>query len=230
MLFKSQVYTQTSGSIGGTTYSHNRYGMYTRGRTVPVNPNTDRQAGARNRLSQLASYWLSTLTAAERAAWNLYGSSVVMKNALGDDIYLSGFSHFLRSNCQALQVGNSIVEPGPTVFTLPETDSAIVPSVSEATQQISLAFDTNLDWVDEDNGFLQVSMSSPKGAGRSFIGGPFRYAGSISGDSTTPPTSPQVIAVPFAVTEGQLVQVQCRIGREDGRLSEPFSANASVAS
>lgn len=217
-----------SGSYGGQTFSRNRYGAYVRSRTTPVNPNSSRQQIARGIFQFVAEKWTSGLTEVQRAAWNLYGSSVAMTGKFGDTIYLSGFSHFLRSNCSRLKAGIVDVQAGPTSFLLPEADATFTPTVSEATQLISIVFDTNLAWVDEDEAFMSVQMSAPHNIGRDFIGGPYRYAGVIEGDSVTPPTSPQTVAVPFAVVQNQQVIVRARIGRADARLSEFFQLHATV--
>ena len=218
-----------SGSIAGNTFSHNRYGAYVRNRTIPVNPNSSRQQQARLNFSDVAATWLADLTEAQRDAWNLYGASVVMKGSISQDIFLTGFAHYLRSGTAGLNAGLGVVEDGPTLFTLPESDSGFVPAVSESTQLISVAFTDTLPWVGEDAAFLNVYMSQPRSPGRNFIDGPFRSAGVILGDGTTPPTSPTTIAVPFAVAEGQKVIVQGRIGRADGRLSELFLVTPIVS-
>lgn len=217
-----------SGSVAGNTFSHNRYGAYVRNRTIPVNPNSSRQQAARLNFSDVAATWQAALTQVQRDAWNLYGSSVVMKNRLGADVFLTGFAHYLRSGTAGLNAGLGVQEDGPVIFTLPESDSSFVPTISEATQLISVVFDTNLDWVGEDDAFMNIYMSQPRSGGREFIDGPFRSAGVILGDGTTPPTSPQTIAVPFAVAENQKVIVQARIGRADGRLSELFLSTPVV--
>lgn len=229
MLFKSSLISEASGSVGGSTYSRNRYGMYIRNRSIPVQPNTDRQAAAKSRFSQASARWNEFLTQAQRTAWNLYGASVAMLNKLGDTIYLSGYSHYIRSNCQQLQVLATVVDAGPTTFSLPNTDSNATVAISEATQLLTITFTASLPWVDEDGAFLQAEISIPRIAGREFLGGPFRYAGAIEGDLASPPTSPQTMAVPFVCTEGQKVEVRLRIGRADGRLSAPFSFSISVA-
>jgi hypothetical protein len=230
MKYLSPVYTQASGSIGGLTYSHNRFGNYTRSRVTPVNPSSSRQQGIRNIFQALAEWWNSQLSAAERAAWNLYASNVTFKDKMGQDIYLTGFNHFIRSNTVNLLNGGTVIEAGPTTFTYAETDETIVPTISEASQQISLAFNTGLDWVGEDGAMMQIAMSKPQNASKNFIDPVFRVAGFIDGDSGSPPTSPQAATVPFAVTEDQQVIVQCRVLRADGRLSPPFRATASISS
>lgn len=217
------------GSMGGITYSRNRSGAYRRARVSPVNPNTARQQAARSRFTFLTARWSSVLTDAQRTAWNQYADAVPVLNRLGDSIKLSGFNMFIRSNTQQLQVIPTVIVAGPTILTLPDIDTQFVPTVSEATQLISVAFDDTLAWVGEDGGFMQVSMMAPVGVGRSYLVGPGRYAGAILGDSTTPPTSPTTIAVPFIVAETQQVIVSARIGRADGRLSSQFQDSISIA-
>lgn len=230
MLFKSELVGQASGSMGSITASHNRYGMYFRNRSIPVNPSSSRQQAARNAFSDAANYWSSTLTEAERTAWNDYAAAVPVLNSLGDSVYLTGFAMFLRSASLWLLQGLSVVEAGPTTLSLPESDASFAAAISEATQLISVTFDVNKDWVGEDDAFMSIYMMAPKGVGRDYLVGPSRYADKIDGDATTPPTSPQTIAVPFAATEGQKVIVLGRIGRADGRLSNLFQDSLSVAS
>jgi len=222
-------YGEIRGSIGGKVYSRNRYGPYIRNRAVPTNPNTARQQAARLNFADCAVQWSNVLTAAQRTAWNLYAASVSVTNRLGQQIYLSGFNHYVRSNTAILQVPGTKVSAGPTIFTLPGADGQFVPSISEAAQLISVVFDTGKDWVGEDDAYMYLYMSQPRSPGRSYIGGPYRYAGSIAGDLASPPTSPQTVAVPFVVVENQRVIVEARIGRADGRLSDLFLATVDIA-
>lgn len=217
------------GSEGGTTFSRNRFGQYTRQRSVPVNPNTGRQVAARQRFAVPAVFWSIILSAANRAAWRLYGDNVPWLNALGNVVSLPGFQHFLRSSSARQQAGVASVVAGPTIFTLPAADSTFAATISEATQLISVAFDTTADWVGEDEAMMTIHMAQPRGEGRNFIGPPMRFAGVILGDSTTPPTSPQTIAVPYGVAADQNTNVLYRIGRADGRLSSMFLDAVSVS-
>ena len=221
--------TQMSGSIGGTTFARNRSGNYARSRTKPVNPNTSGQQTARNAMSDITTRWSTTLTAAQRTAWNLYGSSVLMTNRLGENINLTGFNHYVRSNSIALQQGETLVDDGPTIFELPQADGTLAVTASEATQVITVAYDDTAAWANEDDGHLFVFQGSPQNAQRNFFNGPWRFLATEDGALAVPPTSPLTPTAVFAVAENQRIWIYARIWRADGRLSEPFRADVSVA-
>lgn len=211
---------QRSGSIGATVYSRNRSGAYVRARSVPVNPNTQRQVDARNRVQNLTIDFQTVLTQAQRDAWKVYADVLVWQNALGDQINLTALNHFLRSNAARLQAGLTQVDDAPTIFLLAQAEEALAVAGSEASQELSVTFDDAADWCSEDGAFQNVFMGLPQIASHEFFGGPYRFAGVILGDSASPPTSPATITAPFPIAEGQKVWVRTRIGLADGRLSE----------
>lgn len=222
--------TEMSGSIGGNVFARNASGFYVRARTKPVNPNSAQQQEVRSILANLSARWSDTVTAVQRTAWNLYGASVGMKNKLGETINLSGYNHYIRSNAPRLQAGMAVVDAGPVIFELPEKDPTIVDTISEATQQHSLAFDDTMLWLDEDGAAMFILEGAPQNAQRNFFAGPFRYVSFIEGDAVTPPTTPETFATEHVVVEGQRIWIQCRIARADGRLSEPFRADTFCTS
>jgi hypothetical protein len=215
--------------MGDVVASRNKGGQYLRARVSPVNPNTSRQQAVRNAMNALVVAWSDVLTQAQRDAWDAYGAAIAMTDRLGDTIYLSGLNHFVRSNLPIIQGGGTRVDAGPTTLTLAETDPAFVPSISVAGGNISVVFDAGLEWCDEDGAHLLLSMAKPHGAGRTFIGGPYRYAGVVDGSSTTPPTSPATVAWPFVPAEGDKTIVRARIARADGRVSPLFQSTVTVA-
>jgi len=216
---------QMSGSIAGTTFARNRYGNYARARTKPVNPNTANQQVIRGLMATLTTAWSQTLTAAQRTAWNLYASSVSMKNRLGEAVNLTGFNHYLRSNIAIVQAGGTQVDDGPTVFELPAKDSTFAVTISEATQKISATFDDAADWASEVGAHLILSSGQPQNAQRNFFAGPYRLAGKVDGAAEAPSSPDATLDVSFVCTELQRVWVKARIARADGRLSEEFTAN-----
>lgn len=217
------------GSIGGTVFSKNRYGSYTRNRTIPVDPGSTAQTKIRATLGQVRDAWFNTLSAAQRAAWATYASNVQVLNRLGESITLTGWNMFARTNTAMLYNDYAIVADAPTDFSLAEQDATLAITVSEATQLISVAFDDTMTWCDEDGASLMLYASRPQNPTVNFFKGPYLIAGKIEGDSVSPPTSPVTIAVPFACVEGQKIFAQARIVRADGRLSEPFRVNCTVA-
>jgi hypothetical protein len=216
------------GSIGGQVHSRNRNGNYIRARTTPVNPQSSRQNKIRNVIMSLTQYWSNTLTQAERNEWEVYAAAITRVNKLGAQIKLTGFNHFIRSNSPRSQQDEAIIDSGPVVLTLPGSDPIFECEVDETGQEISVTFDPALAWNILDDGLMLISMSIPKQVGTNFIGGPFRVAGLIQGQTSTPPTSPQILAVPFPVAENQVLVCRARISEADGRLSDPFQHQSSV--
>ncbi len=216
------------GSVGGQVHSRNRFGNYVRARTTPVNPNTARQAFMRAIVGATAARWHVSLTQAQRDAWDVYANAIVMTNKLGASIKLTGFNHYVRSRSFLRQNGTPGVDDGPVNLTLPTQDELFAAVVDEANQQLSVTFDDTLAWVDQDNGIMGIYMSEPQPVGTKYIRGPWRLAGTIEGDSTTAPTTPAVIAVPFPVAVGQRVGFRARICEEDGRLSGLFQGNIAI--
>lgn len=216
---------QMSGSIAGDTFARNRYGNYVRARTKPVNPNTARQVEVRSAITELTARWGQTLTAAQRTAWNLYGSNVSMKNRLGEAIFLTGFNHYIRSNTMHIVSGMPPIDDGPVVFELPEKDPTISIGISEAAQLLNVTYDDALPYADEDGGRMFLFCGVPQNAQRNFFAGPYRYYGQVIGVNGAPPAPPHVAAPPFVCSETQHIWCKFRISRADGRLSEIFRAD-----
>jgi len=217
------------GSVGGQVHSKNRFGNYIRARTVPVNPNTQRQSTMRAIVASLATYWSATLSVAERAAWEVYAASITFTNKLGEQVNLTGFNHFVRSNSFALQNGGAVVAAGPTTLTLPGEDPTFAVTISEATQELTVVFDDTLAWANADGGLMGVYCSKPQSAGTSFITGPWKLAGTIDGATAVPPATPATIDSPWPIAEGQVIAVRARLMEVDGRLSDHFLSQFIVA-
>jgi len=216
---------QMSGSIAGNTHARNRFGNYIRARTKPVNPNTALQQAIRAAMATLTARWAQTLTATQRTAWNLYASSVSMKNRLGEAVNLTGFNHYLRSNIFLMQSGLTVVDDGPTIFELPAKDPTLSISADESDQEITVTYDDALDWASETGSYLVCYQGAPQNAQRNFFAGPWRLMDKVAGIDAAPPAGPAVMAVVFAIAELQRQWIYARIVRKDGRLSERFRAD-----
>ena len=222
MKFKSTILAQTSGSLDGTVFSHNRGGRYTRVRATPTNPNTPQQQAVRGFMSTLTNLWLSTLTQAERDAWDEYALQVPLLDRLGEPRNVGGIGMYCRSNIPRLQAGEPRVDPAPTIFDLGGFTGPGIISVTAATDTISLAFaDTDL-WANEDDSAMFIFTSRGQNASINFFKGPYRLAAVIQGDSITPPSSPADVVSPFALAVGQRSFIRVNVSRADGRLASDF--------
>jgi hypothetical protein len=211
---------QRSGSIGGATWSRNRYGVYIRERTQPVNPNTQRQVQVRNYLSQISTRWNSTLTDLQREAWRLYAANTTMPGAFGEETFIQGKDMYVRGNVNRLIAGLDIVDDGPTVFGLPDAPTDLIVTSSAATQLCSVAFYLGDAWVNEDDAAMLVYLGAPQNPSHLYFGRPYRYMATVLGDATTPPTTPDEETAPWAIGEGQAIWVRARAIMADGRVSD----------
>lgn len=101
-----------SGSLAGTTVSHNRGGAYMRTKVVPTNPQTPAQTGVRNEFGFLSSNWRN-LTAAERLQWNAVTTQFKRKDTLGNIHTLSGINLYKGLNQALFVAGQSLLVAPP---------------------------------------------------------------------------------------------------------------------
>lgn len=218
---------QRSGSIGASVYSHNRFGAYIRARTVPVNPNTDRQIGIRNLIQNLTIQWQITLTQAQRDAWSWYAANVTWKNKLGEDVHLTGLNHYVRSNVPRIQSNLPRLDIAPTDHSLATAEQNLACTATAATQTYAMTFDDTADWTTEAGGFQAVYCGIPQHEAIVFFGGPWRYMDKLLGQDAPngEPSSPANLPAQWPIAEGQRLWIRTRIGRADGRLSEFAQVN-----
>lgn len=209
---------QRSGKQGGIVWSHNRAGAYVRARSIPVNPNTDRQVAVRNGVRSISIAWDTVLTQVQRDAWEVYAANVTWKNKLGQDIYLTGLNHFIRSNTPRVMNGIARVDAAPVIFDLAAAELELAATASEATQDLTIDGDPLAAWVGEADAWHFMHMGLPQNAGIGYFGGPWRQITAVPGAG--PPPYPVVIGAAFPFAEDQRIWIRTRIARGDGRLSE----------
>jgi len=101
-----------SGSIGGTTFSHNRGGAYIRRRAIPVNQQSDAQMVVRSAVSSMSMAW-SELTLAQRLSWQTWAQSHPITNALGNQVTLSGHQAFVKLNTRLVVAAQTPISDPP---------------------------------------------------------------------------------------------------------------------
>lgn len=231
-LFKSQVLTQASGSVGGVTYTRTSSGLVMRARSVPVNPNTSLQQPAKTALTNAVAAWNETLSPAQRAAWETYAANVPVTNRLGDSINLSGQNMFVRTRAFAAQMNarfgiGSIPAGAPEQFNLGTIGTIPAPTV-DTTAGIEVSLAAASDWIDDASNSGWLFMGRPMNASRSYFRGPWRCLGGVVGDDTTPPTDHTVTPTSVALNgwplvAGQKVNLVYCVLRGDGRLTSRIS-------
>jgi len=227
VLYKSQVYTQASGSIGGITYSRNAGGLYTRARATPTNPNSPQQQVVRALVGAISAYWRDTLSAANRALWETYAVNTPIVNRVGDSINISGLAHFVRSNVPRVQSGLALVEAGPTTFGLPSLDTVTVAAVDAAADEVDLTTNLLDSWWTAATSALLVYSSRPQSPTINYFKGPFRFAGKQVGGGV--PANPVTVALAFPVVAAQKAFVRVQATLDDGRLSMPQFLSGTAA-
>lgn len=226
----SPIISAGSGSIAGLTASRNRGGLYFRARAIPTNPATSFQQSVRNAMTNLVTRWSSVLTQAQRDGWQVYADNTPVFDTLGQAQNLSGQQMFIRSNVEPLTRFSLVNDDAPTVFDLGPFTTPTLPGISEATQTFDFTIDNTDAWANEDNSFMLVYLSRPQNPGVNFFKGPYRFAGSVAGNSVTPPVNGQSITpIPFAVVEDQRMFVKYTVTRADGRYSSPTRDGFIVA-
>jgi len=220
MKYQSAIVSAASGSVGGCTFSRNRYGKYIRNRSIPVNPSSSFQQVVRNLLAVYTARW-GTLSQALRDAWDTYALLTPVTDALGQPITLSGINMYVRTlvfRAQITGVALSDTAPAsPGLATL--TPPSIVADVSSG---IIVTFTTTDIWAIAAGGALAVYQSRAYGIGRAFFKGPYRLAGRILG-AGTPPTSPATLTpTPFPYAILQRVFFQVRVTDNTQKLSSPL--------
>jgi hypothetical protein len=125
-----------SGSQAGTTSSHNRFGQYTRNRSIPVNPRSTQQGVVRSRLSANAAAWRA-LTTLQRTGWSDLAVSMNRTDALGQSYSLTGFLAFVSVNNNLSAAGAAGLSDAPALTT---PDGLLTAVITLTAGTLSIAY------------------------------------------------------------------------------------------
>jgi hypothetical protein len=221
MIFKSQVFTQASGSVGGIVYSRNQGGMYVRARAKPTNPNTDAQSAVRDAMRTAVYAWSNVLTAEQREVWNTYAFNTPTWNRLGEATSKTGQQMFIRGAIPRLQAGLSIPEDGPTQFDLGDFTPISVGNSDGSAGTFDVVFEDTDAWANLNAAAMLIYTGRPQNATRTFGKGPYQLATYIAGNTVTAPTSPESVSSLFPTAAGQRQFLKVNVTMPDGRLTMP---------
>lgn len=166
----------SSGSIAGTTSSHNRAGQYTRNRRAPTQPvGTGRRAAIRTAFGAAAKGYAG-LTGSQQAAWSAYAAMYPITDALGQSITLTGQQMYVAINTQLLNCG-TVQSATPPVSNV--VASAGVPTLAVVSAGAITLTPTGLGAAGD---FQLYAFSAPQSSGTSFCK-VFWQAGHVAGNS-----------------------------------------------
>jgi hypothetical protein len=213
-----------SGKIGGWVFARGPSGPYIRNFVIPIDPNSARQQVVRFAVAQLATRWTETLTDVQRAAWATYAGNVQLPNRLGAMRNISALAMYTRCNVPRMTSVAPILgllDDAPAIFDIGTYTAPVIGIVSESADTVSMGFENTDDWAVEEGGAMYVFASRPQNPTILYFRGPYRACATIPG-AATPPTSPQVVNLPFPVEAGQKIFIRVNVTLPDGRLASSF--------
>lgn len=151
-----------SGSIAGSTSSHNRYGQYRRNRRSPTQTPTTRRTLSRSILAA-ASAAFAGISTAKQAAWASYADGHPVVNRLGQSVKLDAHAMFVRCRCNQAQAGIALTDTPPTTDVVDWTPEQITVANN------STSFTVDLSDQPATTQFL-IAAGPIRGAGRNYEG------------------------------------------------------------
>jgi len=153
-----------SGNLGAICYATWRGVQVARAASTLVCPMTTPQLKAQTAISTAAVAWSSTLTASQRALWELHATTVKLQNRLGLAWTPSGYQLFMKRSVQSLLLGGSVQATPPIVmYQVLETSVTITASLTPGEAYIEMTFKTGMTQPDK----IQIFRAGPyDGGGR----------------------------------------------------------------
>ncbi len=103
-----------SGSIGGTVFSHNRGGPYTRNRSIPITVSSDAALNAKQRLATASQDWQG-LSDVQRESWTNWALQNPVTDALGFPRHKTGHQSYVGINARRASAGDVAIAVPPIV-------------------------------------------------------------------------------------------------------------------
>jgi hypothetical protein len=168
------VATDIRGSVGGTVFSRNKGGAYTRKRVAPINRTTPKQTQVRNNFGLLSKAWGASASDPQRGAWSMFAQANPLVNVLGASIIISGNAMFNKLNQRLLQIGAATILDPPADLSVPVLASATGLNITAAGGLVIV--DTNVQAV-EAGALYYIFATPPLAPGRTPQQSDYRFLG-----------------------------------------------------
>ena len=172
---------QISGSIGSTTFSHNRGGAYMRNRAIVDKHISIPAMNAKDRLGRVSGMW-ADLTDPERSAWTEWARQHPVTDKLGETRPLDGHQAYVALTCRLDLMGVATPPTTPPAVMAPLPIQAGILVYDIGTGGVSLAFQpspttgTNSIW-------LEGALLTSKGI--QYVQNVLKYTASYDAPQTT---------------------------------------------
>jgi hypothetical protein len=192
-------------------------------------------------LASLVNSWTNTLTAAQRAAWEMYAANTPTTDVMGAVLMLTGQQFFIRNNAPRVQAGLTTIVAAPTTYNNGEAVVEVAASASGTPN--TLEIDTS---VPDLEGVLTFGAPTDAAAvglvywygnvnpSVNFWRGPYQLAavtGTIGATSSTLVWTHDYVADWLAENlpaAGQRVPIRIRLSYADGRLSPAWRSIITI--
>jgi hypothetical protein len=135
MIVLSPLIGQASGRLGDLVFVRGPRGGYVRAWVAPTEVATTERQAVWDAMSDVAPQW-STLSTANKAAWNLYSVAHPRPNRLGQKHPIGGYQEYTRANLTASQA-NALLGSAFSLITAPPTvwraSPVVVPGITYTT-------------------------------------------------------------------------------------------------
>lgn len=192
-----------SGKLGGHVATKNRQGSALRTKSTPINRGTTSQTGVRNSFTTNSQAW-SSLSAAQRLAWNNAAVGFKKTNIFGDSYTPTGKNLYAAINNNLALVGVAAITTPPTPEAVTALTALAVATMSTTAMTVSFAA------TPVPSGYKLVLFATPGvNAGVSFVKNQFRFFTSVAAAGASPANTFAAYVTKFGTpVAGQVVFVR----------------------
>lgn len=214
------IVAHVSGSIGDTVYSHNQHGPYTRARTTPFDPNTQRLMTSRRNWGRTIMRWGTWLTPAQRHGWCEYAAREIEFSPSPRRVAMSGQQAFVRANMARVGSPLGWRHDPPTRFDQ-TLWAAPFTTFSQGLGFVLFSIDNTDEWANTDFAGMWVFVSDRRPSTVNFYKAPFRRAKLVRGFAASPPGTTQWLSDPWGATGRAQRWLRSYVVLGDGRVASP---------
>lgn len=230
MKYRSSTIVDGRGSIAGTTFSRNRFGLYQRARVAPIQPRTPSQVNNRSLFAAVSRSWNNVLSATQRTNWNAAAASATFFDSLGQPYNPSGKQLYQAAMTNAIQGGLCTVPTSSsspyTIATIPFTQPAAITGFAIAPIAGPPAAVLGMSWTDPIGTAQEVLVyaTPPQSPGVSFLRSSlFKFLGHTLANATQPLSIDALYTGVYTAlpASGKRVGIQVRIVDHNSGYASP---------